>query len=56
MPTLAKPKFFVKLKTLASTTKIFASLHGLAKRVRIGFRTRTMLATLILQGCIVRDP
>lgn len=53
---LAKPKSFVKLKTLASTTKIFASLHDLAKRVLIGFRINKMLETSILQGCVGREP
>lgn len=41
---------------MASTTKFFASLHGLAKRERIQFRINTMLETLILQGCSVREP
>jgi len=53
---LTRPKSFVKLKTLGSTTKIFAFLHSLAKRVLIGFRINKMLATLILQGCIGREP
>ena len=54
--TLAKPKSFLKLKTLAITTKIFAVLYGLAKRVFIGFRINKMLETLILQGCMVCEP
>ena len=53
---MAKLKYFLKLKTLASTTKIFTVLHGLAKRVLIGFRINKMLETLILQGCIGREP
>ena len=53
--TLAKLKFFVKPKILASITKIFASLHGLAKRALIGFRINKMLETLILQGCIISE-
>ena len=48
-----KTKFFVTLKILASITKIFASLHDLAKQECIRFRINTMLEVLILQGCIV---
>lgn len=50
-----KTKFFVTLKILASITKIFASLHDLAKRECIRFRINTMLEALILQGCIVSE-
>ena len=53
---MAKPKFFVKAKNLARITKIFASLHGLAKQNLIGFRINTMLETLILQGFIIPKP
>ncbi|RKU33343.1 hypothetical protein C6499_01445 [Candidatus Poribacteria bacterium] len=53
---MAKPKSFVNLKTLASTTKIFAVLHGLVKRVFIGFRINKTLETPILQGCVGRGP
>ena len=53
---MAKPKFFVKTKNLARITKIFASLHGLAKRDLTGFRINTMLETLILQDYIISKP
>jgi len=41
---------------LASVAKIFASLRSLAQSDLIGFRIRTMLETLILQGYTVREP
>jgi len=46
----------VQLKNLACITKIFASLHGLAKRDLIAFSINMMLETQILQGCIISEP
>ena len=51
-----RTKIFCEAKKFGKHPKNFSTLHGFAKREHIQFSIQTMLETLILQGCIVRNP